>query len=208
MYSNQTATEQTLQQLKQLGFGLYYNPAVSIDHIRLLDRLSDIIEAANRWLAGTAQLDLNAQARLLNINRFAQSIARRGSCKPMMLNWSGQLPFEPGNGGTRMLAIEVIPTVVTVPAFITSIATLDLQPVQSLAQFKDLCHCVQGDVYVRLSASVGIEWYEAHSDDADLIMYSDQITAQALAQFIKHHNVKQFTKEWFATAVDWSHYFS
>lgn len=208
MYSNETATEHTLTQLTQLGFGLYYNPAVSIGHIRLLERLSDIIETANCWLAGTAQLDLNAQARLLNINRFAQSIAQRGSCKPMMLNWSGQLPFEPGNGGTRMLAIEVVPTVTTVPAFVTSAVTLDLEPVQSLSQFKSLCHCVQGDVYVRLSASVGIEWYEAHSDDADLIMYSDQITAQAMTRYINSHNVQQLTREWFATAIDWSDYLS
>jgi len=207
MYSNEIASDQSFQQLKQLGFYLYYDPAVNIQHIRLLDHLDDIINAANRWLTQSADLDLNAQARLVNINRFADSIRRRGSCKPMILNWPGELPYEAGNGGTRMLAIEVLPEITTVPAFITSLTKQNLEEVSNLEQFKRLCQCPEGDVYIKLSNTVGIEWFEAPSQDPDLIVYSDADTAQALHNYIKHHSMNQFTRSWFATPIDWSRYF-
>ena len=207
MYSNEIASNQTFQQLKQLGFYLYYNPTVNTQHIRLLDHLDDIINNANRWLAGSNELDLNAQARLVNINRFADSIRRRGSCKPMILNWPGELPYEAGNGGTRMLAIEVVPEITAGPAFITSQTEQSLQEVNSLDQLKQLCQCTEGDVYIKLSNKVGIEWFEAPSQDPDLIVYSDDVTAQALNRYIKHHSLGKFTKTWFATPIEWSQYF-
>lgn len=207
MYSNKIASEQTFQLLRQLGFFLYHDHAVKIQHIDLLDHLDDIIDRANRWLHGTVELDQNAQARLVNINRFADSIQRRGSCKPMILNWSGELPYEAGTGGTRMLAIEVVPEITTVPAFITSLSRLPLEEVSNLSQFKQLCQCSEGDVYIKLSNRVGIEWFEAPSQDPDLIVYSDDETAKALGNYIKQNLMNQFTKDWFATPIDWSRYF-
>lgn len=207
MYSNEIASDQTFQQLKQLGFYLYYNPTVNIQHIRLLDHLGDIINAANCWLAGSFELDLNAQARLVNINRFADSIRRRGSCKPMILNWPGELPYEAGNGGTRMLAIEVVPEITTVPAFITSLSRQPLEEVDNLRQLRQLCQCLEGDVYIKLDNQVGVAWFEAPSQDPDLVVYSDADTAQALNQYIKRHSLSEFNKSWFATPIDWLQYF-
>lgn len=207
MYANEIATHSTFQQLRQLGFYLYYDPQVAIQHIDLLDHINNVIANANCWLKNTLDIDQNAQARLVNINRFAESIARRGSTKPMMLNWSGDFPYIPGNGGTRMLAIEVLTNIRSAPAFITSVSKLALEEVTSVAQFQQLCQCPGSEVYLRLSNTVGIEWFEISSQDQDLVVYDDFVTAQALKKYLSQQENFEFSRAWFATPINWSRYF-
>lgn len=196
---------------------LYYNPAVDMDSVQRLDYLADICSKANLWLGGKFDADGDFCARLVNINRFAQSLPTEGCVKPILLYYTGSVPYEAATGGTRFLAAEVIPEIKTMPAFIStharySSAFEQLEEVTDIDRFRELCNSPGCVVFMRLtdnSADHGINWFEIASENQRVSVYSEESTVQALKDYLQTQPADfKFTPAWFAEYIDWSRYLS
>ena len=197
------------------GHCLYYNPAVDINSIQNTDFLQDICLTANSWLDKTLEVSDNFKARLVNINRFAQTLVTTGCAKPLLLHYRGSMPFTAGTGGTRLLAAEVLPSVTTLPAFISTNVQHNtifsgLEEITTITRFRELCHAPRGEIRMQLDSDneIGIIWYEVDSPDRSIAVYSDESTVAALGQYLKAQTAEfRFEPKWFASAIDWSGYF-
>ena len=195
---------------------LFYNPAVNIDCIRRLDTPADICAVANQWLKQKISVSNDFKARLVNINRFAQSLQTIGCVKPMLLFYHGTIPYEAGTGGTRMLALDVLSTITSVPAFISTHSCYrdnfaNLEEITDIARFKELCGAPTGTVSLRLesaSGNVGINWFEIDSQTPDVAVHSEESTICALENYLTQQSDNFiFTPQWLIQPIDWSRYF-
>jgi hypothetical protein len=208
-----TADSDALIRAKHNGIHyLYYNPSVSVSEINSLDNLNDICTRANFWLARRRGVDLNFTARLVNINRFAQTLPLIGCVKPMLLFYQGGACYEAATGGTRLLAAQALKTISSVPAFISThdrwkFKFAQLEEVTSIDRYRELCNSPDCTVNLRITNSddpVGIDWFEITSTDQRIRVYSDEVTTVALENYLQTQpqNFK-FSPEWFATTIEW-----
>lgn len=196
---------------------LYYHPGVGIQHINAIDNLTDICTSANRWLDQQEKVSEDFKARLVNINRFAQTLRTVGCVKPVLLQYYGSIPYTCATGGTRLLAIEALNGITTVPAFISTNAQyssnfVQLEEVTDVARFRTLCNASTGAINLRVNSKdddCGIEWFEFDSPNRNIRVPSEQDSVAALEIYLKTQpSYFKFDREWFAQPIDWSRYFS
>lgn len=196
---------------------LFYDPAVNIDLIQRLDSPNDICAQANQWLEQKISVSNDFKARLVNINRFAKTLQSIGCVKPMLLFYQGGMPYVAGTGGTRMLALDVLLSISTVPAFISTHTQwrnnfTNLEEVVDIARFKELCGSPNGTVSLRLedaNSDVGINWFEIDNQSTSVAVYSEETTIAALEKYLDEQSAEfKFTPQWFIAPIDWSCYFA
>lgn len=196
---------------------LFYNPAVDLNQIQRLDSPEEICKQANNWLHEQTSVSNDFKSRMVNINRFAQTLQTVGCVKPMLLFYCGTLPFEAGTGGTRMLALDVLLTITSVPAFISTHSCYrdnfaNLEEITDIARFKELCGAPNSTVSLRLEnadGNVGINWFEIDSQNSDVAVHSEESTICALENYLTQQDDNFiFTPQWLVQPIDWSRYFS
>lgn len=201
---------------------LFYNPAQAVNEIIRIDLLQEWCDMANtrRQEDGDnfAQESRNSYlaANLVRINLYVESLRQHGSIKPMLLYYSGQLPFEAATGGTRLMASELLPNFTHVTAFITTHQDYanqfsHLQRINTFEEFRQCCGVELGtQFWFRLTdtqAPWGLDWYEVSVQVPGVSVPGDQWCLSAIKNYLDQQPADfQFDCEWFGVTRDWSQY--
>lgn len=155
----------------------------------------------------------NEVANLVRINIFYHSLQHRGNVKPMLLHYLGQRPFVAATGGTRMAALELLPSVTGIQCFVSAhvkyLSELaDLEPVLTWQRFCELAGASDGDhVILRLTdddAQYGLDWYEVSLLDPDVTVPQDPQCLRALARYLETQCPDfRFEPGWFRSEITW-----
>lgn len=196
---------------------LFYNPAVSIEHIQPQQTLQNLCDLANELLAQRSVqgfFDLPDYydwiTNLVKINLMVPTLKQYGCVKPMLLIYQHQLPYTPATGDSRLKALTCVPEISTVPAFVTAHADCahELQhliPVTTFDQFAEYCQVSPGTRFVfRFTddqAPYGLDWYEF---DHEVSVPSNTWCLQVLQNYLDQQPESfRFTTDWFAVEKSW-----
>lgn len=195
---------------------LFYDPHMHESQIERLVTLTDTCELANQWLGKFDQIsepgDVDKVANIVRINQFVHSLQTQGNLKPALLHYTGVLPMSSGTGGSRLMAMERIPTMTTIPCFVSTHHKYKsefqhLQEIKTLSEFAERCHADQHtQFFFRLTdsqAPYGIDWYEAalsHTTVPGNAQCLEWLSAYVAAQPADF----EFTPEWFDQDIDWT----
>jgi hypothetical protein len=201
---------------------LFYNPAAEFKHINTNQRLADLIKWANEWLAHDGINGFAADARnhydmanLVKLNMWVRDIRKQGIVKPWLILDQGNGSYTAGNGDSRLRALECIPEISTVSAFIstcTERANLytGLEPVTTFDQFAKLCGAEPGRMFVfRLTdptAPYGIYWYEFNSSRTCAVTPGEADAVNMFTNYARANPDLVVTKEYFSQEIIWSDY--
>ena len=201
---------------------LFYNPAQPVNDIVRIDLLQEWCDMANTRRqedgAAFAQEPRNAYlaANLVRINLYVDSLRKHGSVKPMLLYYSGRLPFEAATGGTRLMASELLPNFTHVTAFIATHQDhahqfSHLQRIDTFEDFRQCCGVELGtQFWFRLTdaqAPWGLDWYEVAVQVPGISVPSDEFCLAAIGTYLKQQpDSFEFDCEWFGVTRDWSQY--
>lgn len=201
---------------------LFYNSAAGFDCVQTNQRLSDLCEWANNWLI-TDGIDAFVQdqrnhydiANLVKLNVWIDDIKKQGIVKPWMMLDQGDGTFLAGTGDSRLRCLERIPSITSVPAFISTTANRahlyqDLEEIVSFDRFAELCGAKQNQLFLfRLTDSTapyGIYWYEYNSDLTRNVTPSQEQAVNQFYCYAKQHPNLRITPEWFDQLVPWDMY--
>jgi hypothetical protein len=195
---------------------------VPVDQIRYQQTLQDICDWANRqikthghqgFIANTANhYDI---ANIVKLNMWIADIQTQGIVKPMMLFYDGQDQYGINNGESRLRALERIPAIQTVRAFVSTGCQHKnrfdhLVPVTSFDQFATLCGAVVGQQFLFTltdpSAPYGIFWYEYNSAKTSAVTPGEPWCVDAMQGWLQQHPACVFTPEWFDILRPWADY--
>ena len=201
---------------------LFYDPAVPVRLIRYQQTLQDISDWANcllqrHGIQGFVQDPLNHYdiANIVKLNMWIADIRTQGVVKPMMLFYDGQERYGINNGESRLRALERIPAIHSVQAFVsTSSQHQDrfehLVPVTRFDQFAILCGAEPGQKFLFTltdpDAAYGVFWYEYNSQRTAPVTPDESYCVEVLHLYLTQHPEVEFTPEWFDTLIDWNHY--
>ncbi len=201
---------------------LFYNPAVPRNSIRYQQTLLDLCSWANQSINQTGLLnfiqdEINHydQANMVKLNMWVDDIQTQGIVKPMMLFYDGQDQYGINNGESRLRAIERIPSITTLEAFISTSNQYrgqfeHLQEITCFDQFALLCRAVHGQKFLFTltdpTAPYGIFWYEYDSASTAPVTPSDAWCVEVFCNYVKQHAPLSFTPEWFDTLIPWANY--
>jgi hypothetical protein len=203
---------------------LFYDPAVPKQQISYKQTLQDICDWANfaiydQGIDGFVQEQLNWYdiANIVKLNMWIDDIKKQGIVKPMLLFYNGQEKFGINNGESRLRALERIPAIATMSAFVATrqehADRFDkLTPVTTFEQFARLCGVVDRQQFLfRLTdpqAPYGLFWYEYDSDRTKSVTPGEADSVGALRNYLNQHPGIKFTPEWFDTLIPWAKYMS
>jgi hypothetical protein len=203
---------------------LFYNPAVPKETVRYKQTLQDICDWANQLIAahgvaGFVQDPNNWYdiANIVKLNMWIDDIKKQGIVKPMLLFYDGEEKFGINNGESRLRALERIPGINTMSAFITTKQEYadrfaDLMPVTTFEQFAKLCSATQRQQFLFTltdpSAPYGLYWYEYDSDLTRPVTPGEEVSVNALHNYLTQHPGVEFTPEWFDILIPWANYMS
>jgi hypothetical protein len=203
---------------------LFYNPAVPKQQIRYKQTLQDICDWANNHIKTHGVLgfiDNPANhydiANIVKLNMWIDDIKKQGIVKPMLLFYDGEEKFGINNGESRLRALERIPTINTMSAFVaTRQEHADrfnkLLPVTTFEQFAQLCGAVDRQQFLftltDLRAPYGLYWYEYDSDRTRPVTPGEEVSVDALHSYLNQHPGIEFTPEWFDILIPWTNYMS
>lgn len=200
---------------------LFYDPAVSrhsiqcrtlidfCDQINLLIKHKGINEFINH------QRNHDDIANLVKLNMWVHDIQQQGVVKPMMLFYDGQQQYSINNGESRLRAMERLPEIKTVCAFISTSAKYQsqfdhLEPVTTFEQFAQLCRAVPGQEFLFTltdeTAPYGIFWYEYNSVKTAAVTPNESWCIEVFCNYMLQNPDLHFTPEWFDTLVSWKDY--
>lgn len=198
---------------------LFYDPAVPVGHIRYQQTLQDISDWANHQIQRYGIQGFTAEphnhydiANIVKLNMWIADIRTQGVVKPMMLFYDGQDQYGINNGESRLRALERIPTVQSVRAFVsTSRQHQDrfqhLMPVTGFDQFATLCGAEPGQQFLFTltdpQADYGIYWYEYNSARTAAVTPGEPWCVDVLHNYLTQHPT-HFTPEWFDTLRPWA----
>jgi hypothetical protein len=168
---------------------------------------------------GTIQFLQNPQnhydiANLVKLNLWIADIQSQGIVKPMLISFNDNV-YTAANGESRLRALECVPEVRSVRAFInTSVKYRDqfdhLEPVTTFDQFAQFCRAVSGQNFLfRLTdaqAPYGLDWYEYDSQRTATVTPGEEYCVGAVTAYLKQHPDTVFTVDWFAQLVNWNQY--
>jgi hypothetical protein len=192
-----------------------------LDIVRTPTCLDQVIGIANSLLHQDLLFDVplhaNLVANLVRINLFYHSLVRYGNIKPILVHYvDGQ--YRAATGGTRMMAMEIMPGADSISALISVQQHLlpELvpgEPVTTWHRFCDLVGATPGDrVLMRLTnsdAAYGIDWYEVAFAPSPLRDHcwvpQDDWCLKALAHYLLGQSSRfRFEREWFSQDIHWS----
>ena len=203
---------------------VFYNPTVDKNHIHNTQTLQDLCDWANIGIAkhGWSEFLVDSKnrydlANLVKLNLWVRDLPTKGSVKPMLLTYTGgkyNSDFGSGTGASRLRAMERIPQMQTVAAFITTGSAhrnyfAHLEEVTTFDRFAELCQAVSGQNFLfRLTdpgAPFGIDWYEYDSVLTAAVTPGENDCLTALNNYMLHNSSTVFTPVWFESAIDWSY---
>jgi len=201
---------------------LFYDPAVPKDQIYYKQTLQDICDWANNSIKShgipgfiNQQLYHYDIANIVKLNMWVNDIQKQGIVKPMMLFYDRSDKFGINNGESRLRALERIPTITTMPSFIsTRVEHADrfehLEPIKDLNHFAKICQAVTGQKFLFTltdpDAPYGIFWYEYDSRRTAPVTPGQAYCVEVLHLYLQQHPDTEFTPEWFDTLIPWADY--
>jgi hypothetical protein len=201
---------------------VFWNPQTKFDNISTNQRLSGLCKWANEWLISDGIDGFVVESRnhydianLVKLNMWITDIRSQGIVKPWLIQDQGDGTYIAGTGDSRLRALECIPEIQTVPAFIsTSIDRAhlysDLEPVTTFDQFAHLCGAESGNLFLfRLTdaqAPYGMYWYEYNTARTRAVTPGESEAVNMFVQYIRQHPGTEITPRWFNTPVNWDNY--
>lgn len=201
---------------------LLWNPTAAFDKVVTQQKLKDLCKWANEWLETDGIDGFVADTRnhydianLVKLNMWIHDIRQQGIVKPWLLLDDGIGTFTAGTGDSRLRCLERIPSITTVPAFISTIASrrhlyADLEEVTTFDRFANLCSAKPGQLFLfRLTdaeAPYGIYWYEYNSDATRPVTPGELEAVQMFTNYYNQHLATKITPEWFDQLHDWHSY--
>jgi hypothetical protein len=201
---------------------LFYNPAARFDHIKTNQRLEDLIKWANEWLThdGIDGFAADAHnhydiANLVKLNMWVRDIRKQGIVKPWMILDQGNGIYNAGTGDSRLRALECIPEISTVPAFISTRSDraelyTGLESITRFDRFAELCGAEPGMMFMfRLTdptAPFGIYWYEFNSSLTRAVTPGEAKAVNMFINYVRANPDLVVTKEYFGQEIIWSNY--
>jgi len=201
---------------------MFYNPTVDKNKIRSTQYLEDLCHWANEKIkyqnisGFVTDTDNHYKiANLVKINLWVDDLPRRGSIKPMLLQYIGNEKYESGTGETRLRALERIASMSTVHAFICTHQKYadqfdHLESITTFVRFAELCQAEIGQKFLfRLTdadAPYGLIWYEYNSSRTVHTTPSEDYCVSAITNYLKEYPDTVFTPAWFDTLVNWDDY--
>jgi hypothetical protein len=203
---------------------LFYDPAVPKQQIRYKQTLQDICDWANNNIKthgvnGFINNPANHYdiANIVKLNMWIDDIKKQGIVKPMLLFYDGEEKFGINNGESRLRALERIPAIGTMSAFVATrrehADRFDkLTPVTTFEQFARLCGAVDRQPFLFTltdpQAPYGLYWYEYDSDLTRPVTPGEEASVGALHSYLTQHSRIEFTPQWFDTLIPWANYMS
>ena len=201
---------------------LFYDPNSRFDHIKTNQRLQDLIRWANEWLLSDGINGFIADARnhydianLVKLNMWVRDIRQQGIVKPWLILDEGDGSYTAGTGDSRLRALECIPEITTVSAFISTTADRahlysDMESVTTFDQFAGLCKAEKNAMFVfRLtdsSAPFGMYWYEFNSSRTRAVTPSEVDAVKMFENYAKSNSEVKITQEYFSQDINWASY--
>lgn len=201
---------------------LFFDPAVDKQRIRTNQSLQDLCAWANQGISrhgigGFVNDPGNHYdiANLVKLNMWVYDLPRTGSVKPMLLQHVGRPLFETGTGESRLRALERIPQMSTVAAFVSTHQRhanefAHLERIETFDRFAELCAAESGQQFLfRFTddqAPYGIDWYEYNSARTATVTPSTEYCVTAMSNYLRRHAQTRFSPEWFDQLVPWSDY--
>jgi hypothetical protein len=201
---------------------IFYDPAVDKHQIRVNQPLQDLCNWANQCINNNGvnyfladPRNSNQIARIVKLNIWVDDLPRRGSVKPMLLQYIGRSLFESGTGESRLKALERIDSISTIPAFICThhqyYKQFDhLESVTNFNRFAELCGAAEGQSflfrYTDNQALYGLDWYEYNSQQTVSITPNESYCVSVLTNYLKENPNTIFTPTWFDHTVDWNQF--
>jgi hypothetical protein len=201
---------------------VFYDPAVDKHAIHNTQTLQDLCNWVNNGIAGQSWSDFLADpknhydlANLVKLNLWVRDLPIKGSVKPMLLTYTGgkfNSNFDSGTGASRLRAMERIPSMQTVSAFITTSADRrsefqHLEEVTTFDRFAELCQAVVGQHFLfRLTdpgAPFGIDWYEYDSVLTAAVTPGESECLTAINNYYQNNPGIKFHPEWFESTIEW-----
>lgn len=192
---------------------LFYSHHIAINQIRSMITLASVCELANDKLSQGRLLsgDEDQIANIVKINQYVHSLRSIGIVKPMLLYYTGQLPYEPSTGSSRLAAASLVPGLKYVPAFISTHERFrnkfpHLREIASLSEFAEVCSVPADTEFAfRLTdanADYGIDWYEM--PNRQVPVPSIDWCLQVLGSYVNTQPQGfKFTPGWFKQRIDW-----
>lgn len=205
-----------LPQLLSHHYRLFWNPAFDYHTLKTNQRLSDLCDWASKGLAQGINHFIADQrnhydiANLVKLNMWAADIRRQGIVKPwLILDWKDYQ--EAGTGDSRMRLCEIMPEILTVPAFISThkerAGLYDLlEPIDTLQRFAELCGAEVGQQFLFRPtvdpAPFGIYWYEY---DSSLTRAVTPAQSWCINVFQSYYQTcePEIDADWFLEPVAW-----
>lgn len=201
---------------------LFYDPAVNKTDIHNPQTLRDLCAWANQNIAQVGlekfledSKNHDEIANLVKMNLWVHDLAKRGSIKPMLLTYTGRKfnsNFSSGTGASRLRAMERVPSIQTVSAFITTACQFQdkfahLEQIHTFDRFAELCQAQPGQQFLfRLTdptAPFGLDWYEYNSHLTATVTPSFESCLTAIKNYFDSYPNTVFTPQWFDTPIDW-----
>jgi hypothetical protein len=201
---------------------IFWNPRAKFDNITTNQRLNDLCKWANSWLITNGIDGFIADhrnhydiANLVKLNMWIADIRIQGIVKPWLIQDQGNGTYLAGTGDSRLRALECIPEIQTVPAFISTKVDRahlypELEPVTSFDQFAHLCGAETGNLFLfRLTdsqAPYGMYWYEYSTSRTRAVTPGEPAAVDLFVKYIRQHPATKITPTWFNTPVSWADY--
>jgi hypothetical protein len=200
---------------------LFYDPAFDQSQIQYQQHLTDLCNWANRQISdcGITRFLQDPHnhydiANLVKLNLWINDIRQQGIVKPMLISYiNGQ--YVAANGESRLRALECIPEISSVAAFVdTAVKHADqfghLEPVVSFDHFADICQAQNKQQFLfrftAADAPNGIDWYEYNSSNTARVTPGQEYCVSAVANYLQQHPDTVFSPDWFDCLVDWNCY--
>jgi len=200
---------------------LFYDPAFNQKQIQYQQQLQHLCDWANKLIKiqGTDQFlqDPNNHydiANLVKLNMWIDDIKKQGIVKPMLISHVDNC-YTAATGESRLRALECIPEIVSVTAFINTSSQYQnqfdhLESITSFNRYAQLCGAVEGQTFLfRLTdvqAPWGLDWYEYDSRRTASVTPGQDYCVDAVKTYLKQHPDTVFTPDWFSKLVNWSEY--
>ena len=200
---------------------LFYDSSFNQGQIFYQQKLQDLCNWANDLIKtqGITQFLVAKQnhydiANLVKLNMWIDDIKKQGIIKPMLVCYTNSR-YTAATGESRLRALECVPEIATVTAFIQTDVDYHnqfchLESVKTFDQFAKLCKAVEGQQFLfRLTdnhAPYGLDWYEYNSQQTALITPNEEYCVAAVAAYLDQHPKTQFTIKWFGQLVNWNSY--
>jgi hypothetical protein len=201
---------------------IFYNPAVDKNSVYTSQRLQDLCNWANNSIVAQRQHDFVQDvgnhydiANLVKLNLWVHDLPINGSIKPMLLHYTGNAQYQSGTGESRLRALERIPKIQTVTAFISThvrhqLQFAHLESVTTFARFAEICQAEVGQQFLFRTtdpaAPYGLDWYEYNSRLTAQVTPGTDFCVEVMTNYLKQHPGLIFDPAWFDQVIDWHCY--